>query len=84
MEWTKWLNVLFWNLNYWDSVSTLAGEVENARSAMPKALLLALCLTCLGYILPLGIATGVDGSFALQGDKAFDSWQARCYCIFSH
>ncbi|KAF4675742.1 hypothetical protein FOL47_007333 [Perkinsus chesapeaki] len=76
MEWTKWLNVLFWNLNYWDSVSTLAGEVENARSAMPKALLLALCLTCLGYILPLGIATGVDGSFALEGDKAFDSWQA--------
>ncbi|KAF4695627.1 hypothetical protein FOZ60_004124 [Perkinsus olseni] len=76
MEWTKWLNVLFWNLNYWDSVSTLAGEVENARSAMPKALLLALCLTCLAYILPLGIATGVDGSFALEGDQAFDAWQA--------
>ncbi|EER08412.1 Arginine/ornithine antiporter, putative [Perkinsus marinus ATCC 50983] len=76
MEWTKWLNVLFWNLNYWDSVSTLAGEVENARSAMPKALLLALCVTCLAYILPLAIATGVDGSFALKGDQAFDAWQA--------
>jgi amino acid transporter len=29
VKWGLYLNTLFWNLNYWDSVSTLAGEVNN-------------------------------------------------------
>jgi amino acid transporter len=28
VNWSNFLNVMFWNLNYWDSVSTLAGEVR--------------------------------------------------------
>ena len=30
-------NVLFWNLNYWDSASTLAGEVRDPRRVFPQA-----------------------------------------------
>ncbi|XP_022763009.1 probable polyamine transporter At1g31830 isoform X3 [Durio zibethinus] len=33
IDWGLYLNTLFWNLNYWDSVSTLAGEVENPNIA---------------------------------------------------
>eukprot|EP00434_Breviolum_minutum_P001576 symbB.v1.2.001393.t1/scaffold67.1/size356791/19 len=34
MDWQKYLNVLFWNLNYWDSASTLAGEVFEPRRVL--------------------------------------------------
>ena len=37
-KWLPFLNVMFWNLNYWDSVSTLAGEVANPSRTFPRAL----------------------------------------------
>ncbi|KAK1282345.1 putative polyamine transporter [Acorus calamus] len=57
-DWRLYFNTLFWNLNYWDNASTLAGEVERPQKTVPKALLLAGLLTCLGYLLPLFAATG--------------------------
>ncbi|CAK8578511.1 unnamed protein product [Lathyrus sativus] len=72
-DWTLFFNTVFWNLNFWDSASTLAGEVEEPHKTFPKALFFAGLLTCLGYIIPLLAATGampldqenwVDGHFA--------------------
>lgn len=37
VNWAYLLNVLFWNLNYWDSISTLAGEVEQPEKTFPSA-----------------------------------------------
>ncbi|KAJ1412457.1 Amino acid/polyamine transporter I [Sesbania bispinosa] len=59
VDWNLYLNTLFWNLNYWDSISTLAGEVENPRKNLPKALFYALILVVVGYFFPLLIGTGV-------------------------
>ncbi|ONH92337.1 hypothetical protein PRUPE_8G169300 [Prunus persica] len=73
VNWTLYLNTLFWNLNYWDSISTLSGEVENPGTTLPKALFYALILVVFGYIFPLLIGTGAvpvdrdlwsDGYFA--------------------
>lgn len=73
VNWGLYLNTLFWNLNYWDSISTLAGEVENPNKTLPKALFYALILVVLGYFVPLLVGTGaipldremwVDGYFA--------------------
>ncbi|XP_057964894.1 probable polyamine transporter At1g31830 [Malania oleifera] len=58
VNWNLYLNTLFWNLNYWDSVSTLAGEVNNPKKTLPKALFYALILVVLGYFFPLLIGTG--------------------------
>ncbi|KAK7386823.1 hypothetical protein VNO78_27160 [Psophocarpus tetragonolobus] len=58
VDWNLYFNTLFWNLNYWDSISTLAGEVENPRRTLPKALFYALILVVLGYFFPLLIGTG--------------------------
>ncbi|KAL3514969.1 hypothetical protein ACH5RR_021871 [Cinchona calisaya] len=58
VNWGLYLNTLFWNLNYWDSISTLAGEVENPGRTLPKALFYALILVVLGYFFPLLIGTG--------------------------
>ena len=47
------------NLNYWDSVSTLAGEVANPHKTFPLALMLAVVLVILMYVLPLLACLGV-------------------------
>jgi amino acid transporter len=72
VNWRLYLNTLFWNLNYWDSASTLAGEVENPKKTFPKALFLAVLLVVFGYFIPLLAGTGAvagssdwdDGHFA--------------------
>ncbi|GLU02709.1 hypothetical protein SLE2022_199490 [Rubroshorea leprosula] len=58
MDWGLYLNTLFWNLNYWDSISTLAGETENPSKTLPKALLYAVILVVFGYFFPLLVGTG--------------------------
>ncbi|XP_048430851.1 probable polyamine transporter At1g31830 [Pyrus x bretschneideri] len=56
VDWNLYLNTLFWNLNYWDSISTLAGEVENPKKTLP--LFYALILVVLGYLFPLLMGNG--------------------------
>lgn len=58
VDWNLYLNTLFWNLNYWDSISTLAGEVHNPSRILPKALFYAVILVVAGYFFPLLIGTG--------------------------
>lgn len=58
VDWNLYLNTLFWNLNYWDSISTLAGEVQNPKKSIPKALFYALILVVVGYFFPLLAGTG--------------------------
>ncbi|XP_057508092.1 probable polyamine transporter At3g13620 [Actinidia eriantha] len=57
-DWTLFFNTLFWNLNFWDNVSTLAGEVEKPQKTFPTALFAAVIFTCLAYIIPLMAVTG--------------------------
>lgn len=52
-DWNLYLNTLFWNLNFWDNVSTLAGEVENPQKTFPMALFVSVIFTCLSYLIPL-------------------------------
>ncbi|KAJ3673395.1 hypothetical protein LUZ60_006769 [Juncus effusus] len=57
-DWRLFFNTLFWNLNFWDSASTMAGEVEKPGKTFPKALVVAVVMTSLGYILPLMAGIG--------------------------
>ncbi|KAG5517719.1 hypothetical protein RHGRI_038188 [Rhododendron griersonianum] len=57
-DWNLFFNTLFWNLNFWDNVSTLAGEVKNPQKIFPKALFIAVIFTCLAYIIPLMAVIG--------------------------
>ncbi|XP_010541175.1 PREDICTED: probable polyamine transporter At1g31830 [Tarenaya hassleriana] len=58
VDWNLYLNTLFWNLNHWDSISTLAGEVENPSKTLPRSLFYALILVIASYIFPLLTGTG--------------------------
>ncbi|GMY16100.1 probable polyamine transporter At3g13620 [Fagus crenata] len=82
-DWTLFFNTLFWNLNFWDNASTLAGEVEQPQKTYPKALFSAGLLTCLAYLIPLLAATGaiplhqedwVDGYFAEAAEMIAGKW----------
>ncbi|GAA0147287.1 hypothetical protein Leryth_003898 [Lithospermum erythrorhizon] len=82
-DWTLFFNTLFWNLNFWDNASTIAGEVDHPQQTYPIALFLAGILTCLGYLIPLLAATGatplnqakwVDGYFGDLADIIAGRW----------
>ncbi|KAI3850504.1 hypothetical protein MKW98_000314 [Papaver atlanticum] len=64
-DWPTYFNTLFWNLNFWDNASTLAGEVENPQKNFPKALFSAGIITCLGYLIPL---IAIIGALPLDQD----------------
>lgn len=57
-DWNLFFNTLFWNLNFWDNVSTLAGEVDQPQKTFPLALLIAVIFTCVSYLIPLFAVTG--------------------------
>ncbi|CAN6319833.1 unnamed protein product [Urochloa humidicola] len=61
-DWRLFFNTLFWNLNYWDSASTMAGEVERPERTFPRALAAAVVLIAASYLLPLMAATGATNA----------------------
>ena len=73
---TAQLQVLFWNLNYFDSASTLAGEVQMPQSTFPKALLTAVIVIVLNYVLPLAIGIGITNSLppSVSGVTTWRVW----------
>lgn len=73
IDWQRYLNVLFWNLNYWDSASTVAGEVRNPRKVFPEALLITSVLVMVSYILPLFVGVGMEGE---AGGLGWKSWHS--------
>lgn len=72
------------NLNYWDSVSTLAGEVANPGKTFPRALLMAVGLVIFMYVAPLAACLGVMseagdwklGFFATVAQRVGGNWLA--------
>eukprot|EP00775_Hariotina_reticulata_P008091 gene8091-8284_t len=60
VQWGTFLNIMFWNLNYWDSVSCLAGEVDNPSKIFPRALLWGVLLVTASYLLPTLAALGIS------------------------
>ena len=62
VDWLSFMNVLFWSTNYWDTVSTLAGEVKRPSTTFPRALSFAVVLVMASYLLPLLVGIGVVGS----------------------
>ncbi|KAD3641567.1 hypothetical protein E3N88_30791 [Mikania micrantha] len=77
VDWNLYLNTLFWNLNFWDSISTLAGEVDNPKKTLPKALLYALILVVSGYFFPLLTGTGAVSLHRDQWTEGYFSVVAK-------
>lgn len=61
------------NLNYWDSASSFAGEVENPGKTYPRALLACVVLVVLCYGLPVLVGTGAASVAAAAAAAAAES-----------
>jgi amino acid transporter len=61
-DWRLFFNTMFWNLNYRDSASTMAGEVDRPERTFPRALGVAVVLIAASYLLPLMAATGATNA----------------------
>ncbi|MCU1301268.1 MAG: amino acid/polyamine/organocation transporter, superfamily [Candidatus Sulfotelmatobacter sp.] len=46
------LLICMWNYMGWDNASTIATEVERPQRTYPRAMLLAVCVVALSYVLP--------------------------------
>jgi amino acid transporter len=66
--------VAMWNYMGWDNASTIAREVERPQKTYPKAMIVAVALVALSYVLPFAAVylTGVPSS-TFGGDG---SWAA--------
>jgi len=69
------LFIVMWNYSGWDSVSNVAGEMENPRKHLPKALGMAVVLIMVGYLLPslasLAVGRGGSAGWANWDDGSF-------------
>jgi amino acid transporter len=61
------LTVVIWNFSGWENASVVAGEIRDARRTYLRALIIALPLVVLGYLLPLGVT--------LSGTHSWANWK---------
>lgn len=64
------LATVLWNYCAWDNVSTFAGEVNDAAKNYPRALLTALPLTVLAYLLPVLAGIGITLNAEVWSESA--------------
>jgi amino acid transporter len=57
-DWRLFLNILFWNLNYWDGASTMAKKVDHPEKTFRKALAIPVVICSVSYFLPMMTGTG--------------------------
>ncbi len=49
------LLICMWNYMGWDNASTIATEVEKPQRTYPRAMLVAVCIVALSYVLPFAV-----------------------------
>mmetsp|Transcript_5955 Transcript_5955/g.8361 ORF Transcript_5955/g.8361 Transcript_5955/m.8361 type:complete len:627 (-) Transcript_5955:35-1915(-) len=62
VDWRLLLNTFFWNINFWDSAASFAGEVENPGRNYPLGMGIAMGLVFLSLFLPVLIGTGASAA----------------------
>ena len=71
-QWLGFLNVLFWNLNSFDSAASFAGEVQHPGKVYPRAMLLSIFIIVVSYVLPILIgATASNIPYSEWRDGTF-------------
>lgn len=58
--------IVLWNFMGWDSISTVAGEMDNPRRDYPRALLISICVISGVYVLPSVVALASLGTADFQ------------------
>ena len=65
-----------WNYMGWDSLSTIAGEIDNPRRNFPRALAITIPLITIVYLAPTLISLAVVGPDEVE-------WTAGAYTVIA-
>mmetsp|Transcript_8801 Transcript_8801/g.19377 ORF Transcript_8801/g.19377 Transcript_8801/m.19377 type:complete len:448 (-) Transcript_8801:1151-2494(-) len=71
VKWAPLLNVVFWNVNYFDTVSPFSGNVINPGHTWPRAMFIAVLLVILCCTLTLIVAVGATDSDRLDWKEGY-------------
>lgn len=69
VRWRRYLNIIFWNLNYWDSAASFAGDVQNPSKTFPQGMVLAVFVVIIGIQVPLMVGLG-----SAKEDEDWSDW----------
>ncbi len=69
VKWSGFLNRLFWTLNYWDSASSFAGDVDDGSRIFPLAMGICVALVVITTAMP--VVVGV----AVEADPDYSCWE---------
>lgn len=76
--WRPYLNNLFWNLNSFDAGASFSADVGNRpEQVIPSAMIYAVILVVVSYLLPLIVAIGASDSEPYQWDDGYLATIAR-------
>jgi amino acid transporter len=77
IKWGDFMNILFWNLNYWDHAASVTGEVDVPGKTFPRASFYAVLLVTLGYLHPLLATLGVSDDPPSEWDDGYSEIIAK-------
>ncbi|MFH9354599.1 APC family permease [Kitasatospora sp. NPDC017646] len=69
------LFLAMWNYSGWDDVSAFAGEIDNSRRNLPRALALSLVAITAGYLLPALVSLTLEP----DGPAGWRSWHSGSF-----
>jgi amino acid transporter len=90
VDWRLLLNTFFWNINFWESAASLAGEVQDPEKNYPLGMGLALVLVFVSLFFPVLIGTGAsnapytewtDGYFVQLAREIVGPWLAWWFML---
>jgi len=81
-NWTFFLGILVFNLSGYDNVGSVAGQVKKPGITMPKAMIIAIIVGSVSFLVPLMYGAVIDtdydkwqaGYFAIAGRKVAGDW----------
>jgi amino acid transporter len=77
IDWALLLSILLWNTSGWDNAGCCAGEVKNPERTYPRAMVFAVLLVTLAYLLPVAVGVGADTHWAVWKEGYFPVVAAR-------
>lgn len=77
MDWGTFTSTLLWNMQGWDSIGTMAGEVKDSARTYPTGIIIALVIITLTYVVPVLVGAGVEPDPANWTEGALSVVAAR-------
>lgn len=64
VNWALLTSVLLWNTSGWDNAGCCAGEVAQPAKSYPRAMIVAVILVTVAYLVPVAIGVSVDPNWS--------------------